>query len=547
MFKKEKKPNYGTTRVIKFKVLPSEEAEKFLNYTMFQLLIIYNGLIKQMRYINDRTPKTIKSITYIEREEKEKKEDTESENLEKKKKKLNSDQLHAKKEKIKFEIIQLEEIIENLIKDPINANLVEENKIKLEELIKERDKIVAKYKYDYHYFFNFTKTNKDSEDTKVGFSDVLNQLRSEASKIKIENVPYEAIECIVGRFYKSWTRCLDDWSKGIRRNEPKYKRNIDHFYLRGRSYSPRMHWNNNTLRFLKKDGQSSIPGYFYCYEKPNIPDNAIIKNIGFVKGITGYYITLTCENLPRRIGEKTGKSIGIDLGVTRMCAFSDGSFIENPRTYQENKRLLRILDRSLSRKIEVLKRQHEEKYKDKNKEDIPKFRLKNYKTSTRFKRDRLLRAKLFLKMRRQRNYLIECITTEIVEKYDFIAVEDLNISNMTRSAKGNKKKPGKNVKQKAGLNREMLDLGFGYFLLRTEQKAIERDKIFIRVNPRYSSQQCSKCGYTDKANRVAQAVFVCLNCGSSYHADTNASINILERGLKLYEENLKLLDKNKVK
>ncbi len=100
---------------------------------------------------------------------------------------------------------------------------------------------------------------------------------------------------------------------------------------------------------------------------------------------------------------------------------------------------------------------------------------------------------------------------------------------MTKSAKGTEDKPGKNVAQKAGLNRSILTQGWGLFRKRLTDKATHASTPVevISINPAYTSLGCSKCGYTDKGNRKSQAVFCCSKCGHSANADINAARNII--------------------
>lgn len=102
-------------------------------------------------------------------------------------------------------------------------------------------------------------------------------------------------------------------------------------------------------------------------------------------------------------------------------------------------------------------------------------------------------------------------------------VEDLSIRNMTRSAKGSIQRPGKNVRQKSGLNREILASGWGRLVRRLEDKAPGRVE---RVNPAYTSQQCSACGHVAAESRENQALFVCVTCKYACNADVNAARNI---------------------
>ncbi len=110
-----------------------------------------------------------------------------------------------------------------------------------------------------------------------------------------------------------------------------------------------------------------------------------------------------------------------------------------------------------------------------------------------------------------------------------VVLEDLDIANMTKSAKGTAEEPGRNVKQKSGLNREILSTGWGQLERNLGYKAGR----VVKVDPAYTSQTCSSCGHISKENRRTQATFKCVACGYKANADHNAALNILERGLAL--------------
>ena len=118
---------------------------------------------------------------------------------------------------------------------------------------------------------------------------------------------------------------------------------------------------------------------------------------------------------------------------------------------------------------------------------------------------------------------MEKASTGIARRFDLIRVEDLKIGNMTRSAKGTRENPGRNVRQKAGLNRGILGSGWGLLVRRLEEKAPGRVE---KVRPALTSQRCSACGQVDRSSRESQARFVCTACGFAGHADVNAAINI---------------------
>ena len=104
-----------------------------------------------------------------------------------------------------------------------------------------------------------------------------------------------------------------------------------------------------------------------------------------------------------------------------------------------------------------------------------------------------------------------------------IRVENLHVASMTRSAKGTVGKPGTKVRQKAGLNREIMRSGWGLLVRRLEEKAPGRVE---RVNPAFTSQRCSACGHIAAESRKIQALFICVACGLTLNADVNAAKNI---------------------
>lgn len=119
----------------------------------------------------------------------------------------------------------------------------------------------------------------------------------------------------------------------------------------------------------------------------------------------------------------------------------------------------------------------------------------------------------------RRRDFIEKATTDLARRADLIRVEDLRITNMTRSARGTITEPGRNVRQKAGLNRSILAGGWGVFVARLQDKAPGRVE---KINPRFTSQACAVCGVVDARNRESQA-FRCVYCGHQDHADVNAA------------------------
>ena len=118
----------------------------------------------------------------------------------------------------------------------------------------------------------------------------------------------------------------------------------------------------------------------------------------------------------------------------------------------------------------------------------------------------------------------------LVAGYGVLAVEDLELRNMTRSARGTVEDPGSNVAAKQGLNRELQDAALGKLATRICVKAESAGRRVWMVRPENTSRRCSQCGHTDKRNRPDQATFCCTSCSHEANADTNAAVNIAARG-----------------
>ena len=191
-----------------------------------------------------------------------------------------------------------------------------------------------------------------------------------------------------------------------------------------------------------------------------------------------------------------GQVVGIDRGVTVSAALSTGQLLHCPALTARERTRLRRLQRKLAR---------------------------GKRGSNRRGRARHAIARLRARETDRRKDWAEKTSTGIARRFDLIRVEDLQITNMTRSAKRTRENPGRNVRQKAGLNRGILASGWGLLVRRLEQKAPGRVE---KISPALTSQRCSACGRVDRGSRESQAVFRCTACGFAANADVNAAINI---------------------
>jgi putative transposase len=195
-------------------------------------------------------------------------------------------------------------------------------------------------------------------------------------------------------------------------------------------------------------------------------------------------------------GPGTGAVVGLDRGMAVSAALSTGELLRGPSFAARERQRMRRLERKLARAR---------------------------RGSNRRKRVRLAIARLHARETDRRKDWAEKASTDIASRFDLIRIEDLQIRNMTRSARGTRENPGRNVGQKAGLNRGILRSVWGLLARRLEQKAPGRIE---KIKPHYTSQRCSACGRVDRKSRESQAVFRCTACGFACDADVNAARNI---------------------
>ncbi len=193
-------------------------------------------------------------------------------------------------------------------------------------------------------------------------------------------------------------------------------------------------------------------------------------------------------------------AVGIDMGVSDRLALSNGQAVGRRR--KPNTRLKRAQQR-LSR----------------CRKGSNRWRKRRAVLSNQQHRERV------------RNRL-EChrFTTELVRRFGLIAVENLQIKNMTASAKGTIEESGRNVAAKSGLNRSITEQTWGLIRSQLHYKAAWAGRELVVVDPMFTSQRCSGCGAVSAANRQGKH-YNCTGCGMAEDADVNAARNILDSAL----------------
>jgi len=212
-----------------------------------------------------------------------------------------------------------------------------------------------------------------------------------------------------------------------------------------------------------------------------------------VKRVAGkWFVNLFCDIGDPEPLPKTGRMIGIDMGINAMVATSDGDIIDNPHWYREAQAELRRRQRKLSRAVKGSN--------NRKKKLLSVQRFQNH-------------------IANQRKDFINKLVHWLIHEYDVIAIEDLNIKSMSKNKH---------------LSKSILDSGWGYFRERLEQKALECGRMVIAVNPAYTSKTCSCCNKAHEEMTLKDRWLNC-ECGLSLDRDHNAAINILNRARRALE------------
>jgi putative transposase len=341
-------------------------------------------------------------------------------------------------------------------------------------------------------------------------------------------------------------------AKAINLGMPSFKSSRDifqSFNWNNQGYQIQDDKNNNPkfkiLRLLKTN--------FQIRYHRELPQGCKISSITISKDSTGYFVSFGIEftkQIDLAILSKNldiAKSIGIDLNAYNIAVSNNVDFIAEQKISPVS--LNHLVDNGATNRkglkykassIVLLRKQSRRVLKalEKSKTDKTKFKLGSNHRKAQSKINRLTK-----KISNQKNDLYHKISTALTNTFDLIAVEDLKTKNMSKSSKGNEIVHGKKVKEKSGLNRTILNASFYQFVSMIHYKqTMLNDKLFVKVNPQYTSQECSECGNIDKANRTKQDKFECTACGFKTNPDIQASQTILKRGLESFGLGTSLVD-----
>ena len=282
-------------------------------------------------------------------------------------------------------------------------------------------------------------------------------------------------------------------------------------FFRKRAAFPRFkkRGQNDAFRYpqgVKLDQENSrifLPKLGWMRYRNSRQVTGVVKNVTVSQSCGKWYISIQTESEVSTPVHPSASMVGLDAGVAKLATLSDGTVFEPVNSFQKNQKTLARLQRQLSRKV--------------------KFSNNWQKQKRKIQRLHSCIANI------RRDYLHK-VTTTVSKNHAMIVIEDLKVSNMSKSAAGTVSQPGRNVRAKSGLNRSILDQGWYEMRRQLEYKQLWRGGQVLAVPPAYTSQRCACCGHTAKENRLSQSKFRCQACGYTANADVNGARNILAAG-----------------
>jgi putative transposase len=321
-----------------------------------------------------------------------------------------------------------------------------------------------------------------------------------------KDIHSQVLQDMVKRVKLAFDRYLGSDSNGNRSGKPRFKGKN-----RYRSFTypqASINWIDGNKIELPKLGIVKV-----IWHRP-LPEEFDVKTAILTQKADGWYITLTLEDISvpefRADVEPTGDhSIGIDLGLEKFLADSEGEFEPIPQYFRRSEEKLARLQQKVS-------------------------------TAKKGSRARKLLvrkvARLQQKIARQRKQF-HCETAQkVLKKADVVFVEDLSVKNMSRRAKPKQDETGKFLANgqsaKSGLNKSISDAGWSQFIDILAFKAEKAGQRVVKVNPKGTSQHCSSC-LSLVPKELSDRWHSCPHCGTELDRDTNAAILIKKVGLDI--------------
>ena len=333
--------------------------------------------------------------------------------------------------------------------------------------------------------YNLAKETKDyaySKGLALSRFDLIKQLPELKKEfIWISEVSTHTLQTVIERLDKGYIKFFLNLKKGTATSKPKWAKKKDWKSVEFKqgnlqSNKPALRFESNNVFNLPKLGKIKI------FKSREVNGN--IKLARIVKKADGWYLQIITDyEIPKCDNQA---EVGIDLGIKYFVVTSEGQFFENIKTTK--------------------------KYADKLAEAQRKLALKK-KGSNNFYKEVEKVKKIYLKIQRVREDYLHKVSKELANNYQYVFAEDLNISKMILDK---------------SYSKAISDVSWSKFITYLEYKTN-----LIKVDAKYSSQECNNCGHITKENRPNQETFKCVKCSHEGNADFEASLTILKRGQSL--------------
>jgi putative transposase len=311
---------------------------------------------------------------------------------------------------------------------------------------------------------------------------------AELKSIRVEMAEYEAIHShvlqdVLARLDRTYQAFFRRVNRGEKAGFPRFKGKNRYHSFTFKEYGNGARLDNGFL-VLSKIGRISIHW--------SRPIEGTPKTVTISKAADGWYVAISCADVPTHPLPTTGQETGIDLGLESFATLADGARICTPIYYRKAEAYLRRCQRRVARRT---------------------------KGSHRRRKAVALLAKAHQHIAQQRRDFHHQVAHKLVQISDVIYYEDLRVANMVRNHH---------------LAKSIADAGWSAFLTILAFKAARAGKRVRAVTPAFTTQRCSgpACGVI-----VAKGLSVrwhsCPNCGTSLHRDHNAARNILRQGQAL--------------
>ena len=327
----------------------------------------------------------------------------------------------------------------------------------------------------------------------VSMAKLLTHWRSETNTSWLKQAPYHSLQHALKdmeRAYKNFFAKRADF--------PRFKR-------KGRSNSFR-YPDPKQIKLDIANSRVSLPKLGWIRYRNSRDVLGEVRNVTVSCSNGKWFVSIQTQREVKQVSPIATCAIGIDVGIARFATMSDTRFIEPLNSFKKHQKRLAHYQRRMS---------HKQKF------------------SNNWKKEKAKVQQIHSTIANARKDFLHKTTTTISQNHALVCIEDLQVRNISKSSKGNSKQHGKMVRQKSGLNRSILDQGWGEFRRQLEYKMDWNGGMLVAVPPHNTSRTCPCCRYVSKDNRKTQAQFLCTDCGYENNADVVGAINILERGYRL--------------